>query len=140
MNNENENSSSNSLISSIIPFKLKIGIIIGITTFFIIILIPISVIMMGASLFSDEDEDKDKDNSSSSSSSQNMQTINKEATIIERGGLSFLSENSYFCYPITHMTGTTAKFGQSGANWSSKSHTGLDFVRTSWKSRMCSCS
>lgn len=125
MNEEKKNSSFN--LIGLIPLKVKIGIVLFLFQFLIIIIVPVLIVAIILLPFSSVDNKAKKGGGGGSSGTSMVQISNAEATIVDKEGLSFMKDNSYFCYPITKMKGTTGKFGSTGANWS-KIHTGTDFV------------
>ena len=85
---------------SLLPFIVIFMIIIMLSTFFL-------------RVNKDDEDDPEK--------------IKVESTIIEKNGLQFMFDDSYFCYPVAVTTGTSAQFGASGSHWASV-HTGTDFL------------
>lgn len=114
-------------IIGMIPLKVKLGIIFGIIHFLIIIIVPVLIVAVILLPFSSVDNKAKKSGGGGSSGTSMVQISNAEATIVDKEGLSFMKDNSYFCYPITKMKGTTGKFGSTGKNWTTI-HTGTDFV------------
>lgn len=111
---DNQNNNENILgsLSSLIP--LKVRLIIGIVFFLFFIIIIFIIIILTAVGLSEEEENENN-------------TVSSEVTVVEKDGLKFMSETSYFCYPITDMTGTASMFGASGRLWKAW-HTGVDFL------------
>lgn len=99
-----------SKLALIIPMPF-IAMILFIVIFFVII-----VGLLGGGLKNNDDEDEGE---------HEIKRI--ETSIVDKGDLQYMKDDSYFCYPISKTTGTSAQFGESGRNWSSI-HTGLDFL------------
>ena len=98
-----------------IPFMIKFGICVAAG----LILFVVLFIALIFTVKSVEDEDE-------------IPTI--QTSIVNKNDLCFPSANSYFCYPITNMTGTTGQFGSTGSHWKSI-HTGTDFVGPEGKAK-----
>lgn len=124
MGNESNNSGMSHILSVIISLKIKIGIIISIIVFFFIIIVPIILLMIISNnqLIDDEKEGED-----SLSSSEVENTGIATTQVIERNGLLFPTEKSYFCYPVVGSVKVVQQFGKKGSMWKN-GHTGTDFV------------
>lgn len=117
---ENENKSGvGSFITAIIPLKIKLGIIIGIVAFFFIIIIPVLLltVLSGNPKIDDEKEGED------SSASENIESTGTATTqVIEKGGLLFPTQDSYFCYPVVGSAKVVQSFGATGSMWKNRSY------------------
>lgn len=96
------------------------GPLIAIILLIVLIIVPLFFLSGSESFNSDEDE--------VTSSEEDTSASTGEVTIVGRDGLCWKAQDSFFCYPITNMTGTTATFGKKGKSWSLGYHTGLDFI------------
>ncbi len=117
MENENKGNGAISFVSSFISLKIKLGIIIGIILFFLVIIVPVLLltVLSGSGNFEDTNE--------SSSSSESEGTGGSTTTqVIEKGGLLFPTQNSTFCYPVVGSARIVQSFGATGSMWKNRSY------------------
>ena len=122
---DNKDSGTGSFISTLIPLKIKLAIILGLVLFFLIIIVPILIICVLPFNSSNDDEE------GISSEGVTSESTSTEIIVVDRDGLYYPKDHYVFCYPVTKFSVITATFGQSGSLWSRK-HTRCRFYRIKW--------